>query len=126
MSSSGSGTIARANTPPRREAGFQLSPLATAAAVAVFAVLLFASRNLNRSEQEANDTVVAYSARYLELAQKDSLGAAERAELELETCRFERDTLRFLLTKPLATAEAELAAYRRDCEDILPLGPVAR
>lgn len=108
-------------TPPRRAAGFQLSPLATALAVAVFAVLLFASRNLNRSEQEANDTVVRYSDRYLELAQKKNLSAAERDELELETCRFERDTLRFVLNKPLATAERELAAYRRDCEDILPL-----
>ncbi len=111
---------------PGASGKFRLSPLATALAVAVFAALLFASRNLNRSEQEPGDTVVRYSDRYFELVQKDDLSAEERAELELETCRFRRDTIRFVLNKPLATAEAELAAYRRDCEDMLPLGQESR
>ena len=110
----------------RRADGCHLPRLATLAAVAVFAVLLFLSRNLNRLEPEADNAVVGYSDRYPELAQKLELNAAEQAELALETCRLERDTIRFLLIKPMASAEAELATYPRDCEALLPPGPVTR
>ena len=90
--------------------------------VVIFIAALFGSRMLNRPPQQVPaKEQVQYSARYLELAGRENLNDDEKAELELESCRFERDSVRFLLSKPLANHEAAISNYRQQCEQILPL-----
>ena len=105
----------------RASAGFYKPSLATAFLVIIFVAILFAMRMLNSPQRHSQPAEVRYSDRYFELLNRASLNDAERAELELEICRFERDTLRFLKTKPLASYDAELSRYKRDCGKILPL-----
>ena len=87
----------------------------------IFIAALFGSRMLNRQQQTPPDEQVQYSARYLELAVRENLNQEEQAELELESCRFERDSIRFLLSKPLANHDAAISEYRQRCERVLPL-----
>jgi len=75
---------------------------------------------LNRPEKAAADGP-RYSDRYQELVNREPLNETEQAELELETCRYQRDTIRFLASKPMANHDAEIAKYRQACEKILPL-----
>lgn len=88
--------------------------------VVIFVALLFGTRLLNNPERATLSGQVKYSERYLELSQKNSLTEAEQVEFELETCRYRRDSLRLLMSKPLANSEAEFASYRQDCEPVLP------
>ena len=89
--------------------------------VVIFIALLFVSRQLNRPKDESNSLQVEYSDRYQELIQRESLNSAEQAELELETCRFERDKLAFLKVRPFANYDGAKVKYLETCENILPL-----
>lgn len=88
-----------------------------------FVLLLFGTRLLNKPKADADAAEVRYSERYYELSKLPNPSAVEKAELELETCRFQRNRIDFLKGKPLANYESELADYLRDCEKILPLQP---
>jgi hypothetical protein len=89
--------------------------------VVLFIAMLFGTRLLNRSEQASPGESPRYSDRYYELVGRESLSETEQAELELETCRFKRDTIKFLQSKPLAHYKAEMSSYAGTCEKILPL-----
>jgi len=102
-------------------AGFYTPSLLSVFLVVIFVAALFGSRMLNRPQQVPADEQVQYSARYLELAGRQKLNEDEKAEFELESCRFERDSIRFILSKPLANHDAAISKYRQRCEQILPL-----
>ena len=97
--------------------GFYLPSVATVLLVILFVAMLFGTRLLQRSQPDE----IAYSERYYELVNQKTLNDAEKAELELETCRFKRRRLVFLQSKPLASYDQESADYLRACESILPL-----
>ena len=102
-------------------AGFYVPSLLTVFLVVIFIALLFGTRMLNRPARDAAVGQVQYSERYLELAGRDSLNEVEQAELEMEACRYQRDTIVFLANKPLTNLDAEVSRYRQECEKILPL-----
>jgi len=105
------------------EAGFQKQSLFAIVALAIFVALLFSTRQLNRPQSDSDPAEVRYSDRYRELINREALNQAERAELELEACRYQRDSIRFLLSKPLANRDTEITRYREVCEHILPFEP---
>jgi hypothetical protein len=88
--------------------------------VVLFIALLFGTRLLNRPDQASPGAPLRYSDRYYELVGRESLDEAELAQLELETCRFKRDRIKFLQSKPLANYKAEISSYAATCEKILP------
>jgi hypothetical protein len=102
-------------------AGFYTPSLLSVFLVVIFVAMLFGTRVLNRPERDATAGQVQYSERYYELVGRESLNQAERAELELEACRYRRDTIRFLANKPLTNLDSEMSRYRQACEEILPL-----
>ncbi len=85
--------------------------------VVIFVALLFGTRLLNR----AQPVEIGYSERYRELSSKQTLSAEEQAELELETCRYQRDLVAYLKNKAMANYDREKTLYRQNCEAILPL-----
>jgi len=102
------------------EAGFQKRPMIALVLLVIFIAMLFASRQLNRQGADSDSAEVRYSDRYQELIKLKSLNQAQQAELELEVCRYKRDSIRFLLSKPLANRDAEISSYREVCERYLP------
>ena len=109
--------LRRGRTAAKFHAGFFVPSMVAVFLVVIFFVLLFGTRLLNKSQP----VEVGYSERYRELSGKESLSAEEQAELELETCRYKRDLVRYLKNKAMANYDREKANYRQSCEKILPL-----
>lgn len=99
-----------------RERGYFLSSVNLVLIVVLLVVLIFSLRLLNRP----GPAEVRFSERYHELNARDDLSAAERAELEIEKCRFKRDLLARYEKEERAEFEAAEAEYRQSCAQRLP------
>ena len=97
--------------------GFFVPALVLTLLIVLFLAMLFGTRLLDRSRPMD----VEYSARYHELNAKESLDADERAELEVERCRFERDLLNQLEQEDLPSYEHARSRYESECQYRLPL-----
>lgn len=99
-----------------RQGGYFLSAVNLVLIVVLMVVLLFSLRLLNRSSPPE----ARYSDRYHELNDRDNLSAAEKAELEIEKCRFKRDLLARLRKENRRELENAESEYRQSCARLLP------
>ena len=106
----------RSSIKKTRQAGFFLPALLLALLIMLFLAILFGARLLERSDPVA----IEYSARYHELNARESLNDAERAELEVERCRYERALLDRLQPRDSSRYEQARARYDDECGDRLP------
>jgi hypothetical protein len=101
---------------PGRERGYFLSSVNLVLIVVLLVVLIFSLRLLDRSEPAE----IRPSERYRELNARDDLSAAERAQLEIEKCRYQRDLLASYAKHARPEFEAAEAEYRQSCAQRLP------
>jgi len=100
----------------RRQRGYFFSAVNLILVVVLLIVMLFSLRLLEKSASPG----VTYSERYRELAGKENLSAAERAELALEECRYKRDRVEFYRREKRAEFESAKTAYLQSCDQPLP------
>ncbi len=97
--------------------GFFVPALVLVFLIVLFLAMLFGARLLERTAP----VEIQYSERYHELNRKPVLDDAERAELEVERCRFERALLQRMQPDEGASYEHARSRYERTCQDKLPL-----
>ena len=97
--------------------GFFVPALVLVFLIVLFLAMLFGARLLERTAP----VEIQYSERYHELNRKPVLDDAERAELEVERCRFERALLQRMQPAEGARFEHARSRYERTCQDKLPL-----
>lgn len=102
--------------PPGRERGYFLSSVNLVLIAVLLVVLIFSLRLLIRP----GPAEARLSDRYHELNGRDDLTAAERAEFEVEKCRFRRDLLARYEKEKHPRLEAAEAEYRKSCAHRLP------
>jgi hypothetical protein len=106
----------RLNALAGRERGYFLSSVNLVLVVVLLVIVIFSLRLMNRP----GPAEVRLSERYHELNARDDLSAAERAELELEKCRFKRDLLARYEKEERPEFEAAETEYRQSCAQRLP------